>query len=91
MQRFQEKPIGSRLHGVSAHLQVFDWPEQQVWADEQSEDGWTSVKGWSQPNSPPTGLRETDLEPVEYDLDLSREVEPRDWEDGAPPLGGAAE
>lgn len=60
-----------------------------MWANEQSEDGWSSVKAWSQPSSPPTGLRETDLEPVDYDLDLSREVDPPAV--GAPPLGGAAE
>ncbi|CAF93113.1 unnamed protein product, partial [Tetraodon nigroviridis] len=71
-----------------AGLPAFDWLEQQGWADGQSEDVWTAAEGWSRPTGPPTGLREADVEPVDYDLDISREVEP-DRGSGGPPLSPA--
>uniref|UniRef100_H3CH41 Pleckstrin homology domain containing A7 n=1 Tax=Tetraodon nigroviridis TaxID=99883 RepID=H3CH41_TETNG len=71
---FLEEPMRSQIHGVSSRLQAFDWLEQQGWADGQSEDVWTAAEGWSRPTGPPTGLREADVEPVDYDLDISREL-----------------
>lgn len=44
---------------------MFDWQER-LWADGQTEEGWNET----------TCLREMDLEPVDYDLDISREVGP---------------
>lgn len=67
-------------NGVSSPLQVFDWQEEHIWVDGRGE-----VKGRSQPIAPPTGLRELDLEPVDYDLDISKEV--GGCSGGARPLG----
>lgn len=72
--RFQEEPIRSQNHGISAPLQVFDWQEH-FWVDGHIEEGWTVASGRGQPKV--VGLREMDLEPVDYDLDISREVEPQ--------------
>lgn len=72
--RFQEEPIKSQNHGISAPLQVFDLQEH-FWVDGHIKEGWNVASGRGQPKAPPTHLREMDLEPVDYDLDISREVE----------------
>lgn len=63
----------SQNHGISDPLQVFDWQEH-FWADGHTEEGWNEASVQVQPKA---FLREVDLEPVDYDLDISREVEPQ--------------
>lgn len=58
---------------------MFDWQEH-LWTDGQTEEGWKETSGRGFWLAPPTCLREMDLEPVDYDLDISREV--------GPPIGG---
>ncbi|XP_029697386.1 pleckstrin homology domain-containing family A member 7-like isoform X14 [Takifugu rubripes] len=52
---------------------VFDLQEH-FWVDGHIEEGWNVASGRGQPKAPPTHLREMDLEPVDYDLDISREL-----------------
>ncbi|TNN43702.1 Pleckstrin y domain-containing family A member 7 [Liparis tanakae] len=69
---------------------VFDWQEERLAAEGQSDEGWSQVKerGWSQAKErgsirsdewttdPPAAgsVREVDVEPLDFDLDISREL-----------------
>lgn len=60
---------------------MFDWQEERLGAEGQSDEGWNQVKerGRIQSNewvtATATHVREVDVEPFDYDLDISREVE----------------
>ncbi|XP_029992862.1 LOW QUALITY PROTEIN: pleckstrin homology domain-containing family A member 7-like [Sphaeramia orbicularis] len=59
---------------------VFDWQEERPMAEGQSDEGWSQAKEsgrvqsdeWVAVKATPT--REVDVEPLDYDLDLSREL-----------------
>ncbi|XP_068169059.1 pleckstrin homology domain-containing family A member 7-like isoform X2 [Antennarius striatus] len=58
---------------------VFDWREERLGAEGQSDEGWSQAKerGGIQSDerlTPATGMREIDVEPLDYDLDISREL-----------------
>ncbi|XP_068595055.1 pleckstrin homology domain-containing family A member 7-like [Brachionichthys hirsutus] len=58
---------------------VFDWREERLRAEGQSDDGWSKAKesGRTQSDERLTtaaGMREIDVEPLDYDLDISREL-----------------
>lgn len=63
---------------------MFDWQEERPVAEGQSDEGWSSVKErrriqsdeWVMATA--TRIREVDVEPLDYDLDISREVGTRD-------------
>lgn len=64
---------------------MFDWQQERPGAEGQSDEGWTQVKergrvqsdGWVTATTTPaaTRIREVDVEPLDYDLDISREVD----------------
>lgn len=60
-------------------MQVFDWQEERLGAEGQSEGGWNRVteRGRNQSDEwlTVTSIREVDVEPLDYDLDISREVD----------------
>ncbi|KAF7647280.1 hypothetical protein LDENG_00174780 [Lucifuga dentata] len=59
---------------------VFDWQEERPGAEGESDEGWTQVKergrgqsdGWV--SAIAIHIREVDVEPLDYDLDISREL-----------------
>lgn len=59
---------------------MFDWQEERLAAEGQSDEGWSQAKergriqsdGWVVATAVP--IREVDVEPLDYDLDISREV-----------------
>uniref|UniRef100_A0AAQ4RWW1 Pleckstrin homology domain containing, family A member 7a n=1 Tax=Gasterosteus aculeatus aculeatus TaxID=481459 RepID=A0AAQ4RWW1_GASAC len=59
---------------------VFDWQEERLAAEGQSDEGWSQAKergriqsdGWVVATAVP--IREVDVEPLDYDLDISREL-----------------
>lgn len=59
---------------------MFDWQEERLGAEGQSDEGWNQVKerGRIQSNewvtATATHVREVDVEPFDYDLDISREL-----------------
>ncbi|CAN9498934.1 unnamed protein product [Ophioblennius macclurei] len=61
---------------------VFDWQEERPRAEGQSDEGRDHVKerprilsdGWIAATATATCVREVDVEPLEYDLDISREL-----------------
>lgn len=59
-------------------MQVFDWQEERLGAEGQSEGGWNRERerGMNQSDEwlTVTSIREVDVEPLDYDLDISREV-----------------
>lgn len=64
-----------------APSQVFDWQEERPLAEGQSDEGWNQVKErgriqsdeWVKATA--TRVQEVDVEPFDYDLDISREVD----------------
>lgn len=61
---------------------MFDWQEERLAAEGQSDEGWSQVKErgriqsdeWVTAKATTTRIREVDVEPLDYDLDISREV-----------------
>lgn len=59
---------------------MFDWQEERPVAEGQSDEGWNPVKERGRIQSDEwvtvtaTRIREVDVEPLDYDLDISREV-----------------
>lgn len=62
-------------------FQVFDWQEERPRAEGQSDEGWNQVKERGRIHSDQwvtamaTRIQEVDVEPFDYDLDISREVD----------------
>lgn len=60
---------------------MFDWQEERLGAEGQSDEGWNQVKErrrfqtdeWVMARA--THIREVDGEPFDYDLVISREVD----------------
>ncbi|XP_068578589.1 pleckstrin homology domain-containing family A member 7 isoform X2 [Cebidichthys violaceus] len=61
---------------------VFDWQEERLAAEGQSDEGRTRAKErgrirsdeWITATATATRIREVDVEPLDYDLDISREL-----------------
>ncbi|KAF3855199.1 hypothetical protein F7725_023254, partial [Dissostichus mawsoni] len=59
---------------------VFDWKEERLAAEGQSDEGWSQAKERGRIQSDEwvtvtaTHIREVDVEPLDYDLDISREL-----------------
>ncbi|XP_019116619.2 pleckstrin homology domain-containing family A member 7 isoform X9 [Larimichthys crocea] len=59
---------------------VFDWQEERLGAEGQSDEGWNQVKERARVHSDEwvtakaTHIREVDVEPFDYNLDISREL-----------------
>ncbi|KAM7415081.1 hypothetical protein PAMA_019759 [Pampus argenteus] len=59
---------------------VFDWKQERPRAEGQSDEGWSQMKERGRIQSDewvtvcPTYIREVDVEPLDYDLDISREL-----------------
>ncbi|KAK2842651.1 hypothetical protein Q5P01_012851 [Channa striata] len=59
---------------------VFDWQEERLGAEGQSDEGWNQAKERRRIHSDEwvtataTRVREVDVEPLDYDLDISREL-----------------
>ncbi|KAM8890910.1 pleckstrin homology domain-containing family A member 7-like isoform 7-T7 [Spinachia spinachia] len=59
---------------------VFDWQEERLAAEGQSDEGWSQARerariqsdGWVVATA--TRIQEVDVEPLDYDLDISREL-----------------
>lgn len=66
-------------------LQVFDWKEERPRAEGQSDEGRNQVKERRRFHSDEwvtvsaSQIREVDVEPLDYDLDISREVDAHMW------------
>lgn len=60
---------------------MFDCREERLAAEGQSDEGWNQVKERGRIQSEEwvtataTRIREVDVEPLDYDLDISREVD----------------
>ncbi|XP_069385159.1 pleckstrin homology domain-containing family A member 7 isoform X17 [Paralichthys olivaceus] len=69
-----EPPLGCVLPNL-----VFDWREERLGAEGQSDEGWNQVRERGRIQSDEwvtltaTHVREVDVEPLDYDLDISRE------------------
>nr|XP_019934849.1 PREDICTED: pleckstrin homology domain-containing family A member 7-like isoform X7 [Paralichthys olivaceus] len=71
----------SRMPSTSsdAPATVFDWREERLGAEGQSDEGWNQVRERGRIQSDEwvtltaTHVREVDVEPLDYDLDISRE------------------
>ncbi|XP_069385160.1 pleckstrin homology domain-containing family A member 7 isoform X18 [Paralichthys olivaceus] len=71
----------SRMTSTSsdAPATVFDWREERLGAEGQSDEGWNQVRERGRIQSDEwvtltaTHVREVDVEPLDYDLDISRE------------------
>ncbi|XP_029909289.1 pleckstrin homology domain-containing family A member 7-like isoform X2 [Myripristis murdjan] len=78
----QRSSSSSRLPSSTSDppASVFDYQEERLAAEGQSDEGWTQVKerGRIQSDEWVTvtakHIREVDLEPLDYDLDISREL-----------------
>ncbi|XP_045892479.1 pleckstrin homology domain-containing family A member 7-like isoform X5 [Micropterus dolomieu] len=78
----QRSASSSRLPSSTSDpsVSVFDWQEERLGAEGQSDEGWNQVKerGRIQSNewvtATATHVREVDVEPFDYDLDISREL-----------------
>uniref|UniRef100_A0A3B5B387 Pleckstrin homology domain containing A7 n=1 Tax=Stegastes partitus TaxID=144197 RepID=A0A3B5B387_9TELE len=78
----QRSSSSSRLpsSGSDPPTSVFDWQEERPGAEGQSDEGWNPVKErrriqsdeWVMATA--TRIREVDVEPLDYDLDISREL-----------------
>ncbi|XP_062245000.1 pleckstrin homology domain-containing family A member 7-like isoform X4 [Platichthys flesus] len=72
----------SRMPSTSsdAPATVFDWREERLGAEGQSDEGWNQVRERGRIPSDewvtltPTQIREVDVEPFDWDLDISREL-----------------
>ncbi|XP_069385161.1 pleckstrin homology domain-containing family A member 7 isoform X19 [Paralichthys olivaceus] len=72
----------SRMTSTSsdAPATVFDWREERLGAEGQSDEGWNQVRERGRIQSDEwvtltaTHVREVDVEPLDYDLDISREL-----------------
>nr|XP_019934848.1 PREDICTED: pleckstrin homology domain-containing family A member 7-like isoform X6 [Paralichthys olivaceus] len=72
----------SRMPSTSsdAPATVFDWREERLGAEGQSDEGWNQVRERGRIQSDEwvtltaTHVREVDVEPLDYDLDISREL-----------------
>lgn len=59
---------------------MFDWQEERLGAEGQSDEGWNQVKERGRIQSDEwvtvsaSHIREVDVEPLDYDLDISREL-----------------
>lgn len=75
----QRSSSSSRLPSSTSDppASVFDWQEERPVAEGQSDEGWSQVKEkdlsgeWLKVTA---HIREVDVEPVEYKLDISREL-----------------
>ncbi|XP_042351473.1 pleckstrin homology domain-containing family A member 7-like [Plectropomus leopardus] len=80
----QRSSSSSRLPSSTsdAPASVFDWQEERLAAEGQSDEGWSQVKErrriqsdeWVKATATTTRIREVDVEPLDYDLDISREL-----------------
>ncbi|KAK5866943.1 hypothetical protein PBY51_011474 [Eleginops maclovinus] len=78
----QRSSSSSRLPSSTSDppASVFDWKEERLAAEGQSDEGWSQVKerGRIQSDEWVTAtaihIREVDVEPQDYDLDISREL-----------------
>ncbi|XP_067349872.1 pleckstrin homology domain-containing family A member 7 isoform X2 [Channa argus] len=76
----QRSSSSSRLPSSTsdALASVFDWQEERPGAEGQSDEGWnlerkrTESDEWVTATA--TRIREVDVEPLDYDLDISREL-----------------
>lgn len=70
-----------RLIPPPSPLQVFDWQQERPGAEGQSDEGLNLVRERETRDSgewltvTARRVQETDLEPLDYDLDISREVQ----------------
>ncbi|KAM3609595.1 uncharacterized protein V6R79_017630 [Siganus canaliculatus] len=61
---------------------VFDWKEERLAAEGQSDEGWSQAKErgriqsdeWLTVKAVQTSVQELDVEPLDYNLDISREL-----------------
>ncbi|XP_040895151.1 pleckstrin homology domain-containing family A member 7 isoform X4 [Toxotes jaculatrix] len=78
----QRSSSSSRLPSSTSDppASVFDWEEERWEAEVQSNEGWNQAKGRGRIQSDEwvtvtaTHIREVDVEPLDYDLDISREL-----------------
>ncbi|XP_029290616.1 pleckstrin homology domain-containing family A member 7-like isoform X4 [Cottoperca gobio] len=78
----QRSSSSSRLPSSTSDppASVFDWQEERLSAEGQSDEGWNHVKERGRIRSDEwvtataTHVREVDVEPLDYDLDISREL-----------------
>ncbi|XP_030587068.1 pleckstrin homology domain-containing family A member 7-like isoform X2 [Archocentrus centrarchus] len=78
----QRSSSSSRLPSSASDTpaSVFDWQEERPVAEGQSDEGWNSVRERGRIHSDEwvlataTRIREVDVEPLDYDLDISREL-----------------
>nr|XP_023008808.1 pleckstrin homology domain-containing family A member 7 isoform X3 [Maylandia zebra] len=78
----QRSSSSSRLPSSTSDppASVFDWQEERPVAEGQSDEGWNPVKERGRIQSDEwvtvtaTRIREVDVEPLDYDLDISREL-----------------
>ncbi|XP_049430972.1 pleckstrin homology domain-containing family A member 7-like [Epinephelus fuscoguttatus] len=80
----QRSSSSSRLPSSTsdAPASVFDWQEERAAAEGQSDEGWSHAKErrriqsdeWVTVTATTTRIREVDVEPLDYDLDISREL-----------------
>ncbi|XP_069018038.1 pleckstrin homology domain-containing family A member 7 isoform X2 [Embiotoca jacksoni] len=78
----QRSSSSSRLPSSTSDppASVFDWQEERPGAEGQSDEGWRQVKERGRIQSDEwvtataTHVREVDVEPFDYDLDISREL-----------------
>ncbi|XP_044048575.1 pleckstrin homology domain-containing family A member 7-like isoform X2 [Siniperca chuatsi] len=78
----QRSSSSSRLPSSTSDpsASVFDWQEERLGAEGQSDEGWNQVKERGRIQSDEwvtataTRIREVDVEPLDYDLDISREL-----------------
>ncbi|KAK1887676.1 Pleckstrin like domain containing family A member 7 [Dissostichus eleginoides] len=97
MKRHQKALVRERKRNLSQELptntsdppaSVFDWKEERLAAEGQSDEGWSQAKERGRIQSDERGriqsdewvtvtathIREVDVEPLDYDLDISREL-----------------
>ncbi|KAJ4937472.1 hypothetical protein JOQ06_002107, partial [Pogonophryne albipinna] len=89
MKRHQKALVRERKRNLSQELptntsdtpaSVFDWKEERLAAEGQSDEGWSQAKERGRIQSDEwvtvtaTHIREVDVEPLDYDLDISREL-----------------
>uniref|UniRef100_A0A668TLC3 PH domain-containing protein n=1 Tax=Oreochromis aureus TaxID=47969 RepID=A0A668TLC3_OREAU len=78
----QRSSSSSRLPSSTSDppASVFDWQEERPVAEGQSDEGWNPVRERGRIQSDEwvtvtaTRIREVDVEPLDYDLDISREL-----------------
>lgn len=79
----QRSSSSSRLPSSTSEppASVFDWEEERL-AEGQSDEGWSQMRErgriqsdeWVTVTTTTTHIREADVEPLDYDLDISREL-----------------